>query len=629
MRVVIAELGELKEYGYSVIFARYGANWLFCRHKDRDTYEVPGGRIEPGESPYECARRELQEETGAVKFTIHPAFDYAVYRDDGSSNGQVFYADVETLGELPPDSEMVEVQEFHTIPDKMTYPAIQPVLYKELYKWLGLDKAELEYWDILDKDRSHTGRKHRRGDKMQPGDYHLVVRAWIMNSKGQFLITRRAFNKIGWPGMWEIPSGSATAGEESLEATIRETEEECGIVLHPDTAELFSTYQQFGNAFHDNWLFRHDFDLSDVVLQEGETIDVRAATWSEISAMMECGEFVDKSMFPEFVLLESKKIMDLFGNRENKLEVQLVLPCFRRGLMNILVVGGTKLVGVHLVRQLLAAGHDVTIATRGRATDEFGDRVNRITIERTDSQSISWALGGKHYDVVYDSQAYSSNEVKYLLDAVSCKRYIEVSTVSVYYPNFGLNLPESDFDPATYPLKWCTRNDFEYDEIKRQAECAMFQAYSHVPSVAVRLPLVIGEDDYTKRLYFYVEHIVKSKPMHIDNPNAKLEFIFSCEAGKFLAWLADKDFCGSINAANCGSATLAEIIAYVEGTSSQKAIILNEGENAPLNGFPDYGLDLSRAKQIGYEFADLKPLLNSLLDSYIKLAKWVANDERI
>jgi len=303
-RVYTTDLGELKEYRYTVIFARSGANWIYPRHKDRDTYETAGGRIEADETPLECAKRELQEETGAIKFFIHPAFDYAVHTDKSYANGQVFYADVETLGELPINSEMKEVREFRSIPEKMTYPHILPVLYDRLDKWLGKEKAETEYWDILDKNRNPTGRLHRRIDKMQPGDYHLVVRAWIMNSKGEFLITRRAFNKIGYPGLWEIPSGSATAGEESLGATIREAGEECGLVLLPETAELFSTYQQFDNAFHDNWLFRHDFDLSDVVLQEGETIDARAASWSEISAMMERGEFVKREVFPEFNLLE-------------------------------------------------------------------------------------------------------------------------------------------------------------------------------------------------------------------------------------------------------------------------------------------------------------------------------------
>ena len=55
---------------YSVIVSRYNGRWVLCRHKDRTTYEVPGGHIEEGESSYEAAKRELYEETGAVEYTI-------------------------------------------------------------------------------------------------------------------------------------------------------------------------------------------------------------------------------------------------------------------------------------------------------------------------------------------------------------------------------------------------------------------------------------------------------------------------------------------------------------------------------------------------------------------------------
>jgi len=285
--------------------------------------------------------------------------------------------------------------------------------------------------------------------------------------------------------------------------------------------------------------------------------------------------------------------------------------------MNILVVGGTRFAGVHLVTQLLSAGHEVTIATRGIAKDEFGDKVKRIILERTDRESIFRALGGKSYDIVYDSQANSSNEIKHLLDAVNCEKYILTSTASVYYPNFRLAMPESDFDFINHPLKWCERTDFEYDEIKRQAECAVFQTYKHVPSIAVRFPLIIGEDDYTKRLYFYIEHIVKSLPMNVVNPDTKMAFIMSHEAGNFLAWLADKNFCGSINAGSCGVAAISEIIGYVEDKAGIKAILSKEGAEAPFNGFTDYSMDLSTASQIGYKFPDLNAELYNLLDSYI------------
>ena len=305
-RVIPYPLGELKTYRFTVIFAQYGkvgGGWLYARHKNRDTWETAGGHIEKGETPLDCAKRELREETGAEKFYIHPAFDYAVHTSSEFSYGQVFFADVETLGELPPEFEMREVKAFPTIPDAMTYPQILPVIFSELQNWLGLTDKPDEYWDILDKDRQPTGGIHKRGDPLHDGDYHLVVRAWIVNSKSEFLITQRAFNKIGFPGMWEIPSGSAAAGEDSLTATIREAQEESGIILLPENAELFNTYRR-GNSFYDNWLFRQEFDLADVVLQEGETINARAATWDEISSMMERGEYISRDVFPEFDLLE-------------------------------------------------------------------------------------------------------------------------------------------------------------------------------------------------------------------------------------------------------------------------------------------------------------------------------------
>jgi 8-oxo-dGTP diphosphatase len=125
------ETGFLKYYRYVVIFARFQDKWIFCRNKQRDTYEVPGGHIEPGETALEAARRELYEETGAVSFEIKPVFDYSVHGHKDFSNGQVFLAEVYELGSLP-DFEIKEIILNDTLPEKLTYPEIQPVLYKRL-----------------------------------------------------------------------------------------------------------------------------------------------------------------------------------------------------------------------------------------------------------------------------------------------------------------------------------------------------------------------------------------------------------------------------------------------------------------------------------------------------------------
>ena len=130
-KVIISSLGDLKAYRFVVIFSRYQDKWLYCRIKGSDTYGPAGGHIECGETPIEAATRELFEETGALKYTITPVFDYSVHIPTEYSNGQVFLAHIQKLGELP-DSEMAEVKLFDTIPDKMRFQQILPVLYERI-----------------------------------------------------------------------------------------------------------------------------------------------------------------------------------------------------------------------------------------------------------------------------------------------------------------------------------------------------------------------------------------------------------------------------------------------------------------------------------------------------------------
>ena len=63
---------------FAVILSRYRGKWLFCQHRERDTYECPGGRREAGETIEHTARRELYEETGAACFTLTPLSAYSV-----------------------------------------------------------------------------------------------------------------------------------------------------------------------------------------------------------------------------------------------------------------------------------------------------------------------------------------------------------------------------------------------------------------------------------------------------------------------------------------------------------------------------------------------------------------------
>lgn len=288
--------------------------------------------------------------------------------------------------------------------------------------------------------------------------------------------------------------------------------------------------------------------------------------------------------------------------------------------MQILVIGGTRFFGIHMVEELLKMGHDITIATRGQATDSFGDRVKRITIERTNEDSIKNAFKEKHYDVVIDKIAYCSNDIKYVMENISCDKYIYMSSTSVYDPKH-MDTLETDFDGYSNDFVWCDRMAFPYEGIKRQAEYALWQKYQDKKWLAVRYPFTIGKDDYTKRLLFYVEHTMKSIPMNIDNLDYQMGYIRSDEAGKFIAFLVDKDVNGAINGSSEGTISIKEIIDYVEKKTGTKAIIDKEGDEAPYNGEPEYSINTEKANALGFSFSVLNDWIYELLDYYIQLVK--------
>jgi len=123
---------------YAVIAAQQGEKWIICRHKERTTWEMPGGHREPGEDIHDTARRELYEETGAADFNIKPICIYSVTGDDElihnpkPTYGMLFHAQVKILSELPKDMEMAEIQFCDKLPENLTYPQIQPFLWQKV-----------------------------------------------------------------------------------------------------------------------------------------------------------------------------------------------------------------------------------------------------------------------------------------------------------------------------------------------------------------------------------------------------------------------------------------------------------------------------------------------------------------
>lgn len=143
-----------KKLEFAVIISKANGKWVFCKHKERDTFEVPGGHREEGETILEAAKRELREETGAVDFTIKPVCVYSVRgkttinkSDEAESFGMLFIADIFSFEEIHSEIEKILITD--DLVDHWTYPLIQPKLIEEAQKQ--------RIFSVKKKRHSHKG----------------------------------------------------------------------------------------------------------------------------------------------------------------------------------------------------------------------------------------------------------------------------------------------------------------------------------------------------------------------------------------------------------------------------------------------------------------------------------------
>lgn len=131
---------------FAVIITRSDGKWVFCKHRKRDTYEVPGGHREAGEFIEETAKRELYEETGAVDFDMEPVCIYSVASvdDEGKETEETFgMLYTAKVREFEPElhSEIEKIIITQDLPEHWTYPEIQPELMRELERRKGIETS--------------------------------------------------------------------------------------------------------------------------------------------------------------------------------------------------------------------------------------------------------------------------------------------------------------------------------------------------------------------------------------------------------------------------------------------------------------------------------------------------------
>lgn len=113
--------------------------------------------------------------------------------------------------------------------------------------------------------------------------------------------------------------------------------------------------------------------------------------------------------------------------------------------MKILVIGGTRFVGLRLVWKLTQEGHDVTILNRGKTPAELPENIKRIFVDRRNHKALKKKLLPQEFDAVFDISGYKQEEVETVVRILSGNigQYIFCSTASVYQQSYVYPIQET------------------------------------------------------------------------------------------------------------------------------------------------------------------------------------------
>ncbi|AZZ37086.1 NAD-dependent dehydratase [Bdellovibrio sp. qaytius] len=286
----------------------------------------------------------------------------------------------------------------------------------------------------------------------------------------------------------------------------------------------------------------------------------------------------------------------------------------------ILVIGGNRFFGKRLIEKLLKQGDQVTVLNRGHLDDGFGDRVTRINCDRDDIEKLKKSVQHKTWDIVYDQVCFDAHQAQAACDIFSSitKKYIFTSTQSVY--PYGQNLSESVFNPQKHKYDKILSRDENYGEAKRQCEAVFFNQ-NNMPVTAVRLPMVVGPDDYTERLKFYVDKIKNGESVYFPNIESQISLIHSDDAAEGLLFLGHSDFTGPVNLASVNPIRLKDIVSAIENTVDKKAVVRSEpnsaDEKSPYGLPEDWFMNLSLVSSLGFTAKPISGWISSVIRSYL------------
>lgn len=142
-----------------------------------------------------------------------------------------------------------------------------------------------ERWDLYDAQGNRTGKYMIRGEEVPAGYYHLAVHIWPINSKGEFLVQRRAATVQWKPNLWAVTGGSAISGEDALTAARRELLEEIGLDANAEEMHQIAFLKRT-NSFCSVFVVQTDWPEEAFTLQKEEVSAVAWCTRSKLTRML-------------------------------------------------------------------------------------------------------------------------------------------------------------------------------------------------------------------------------------------------------------------------------------------------------------------------------------------------------
>lgn len=209
--------------------------------------------------------------------------------------------------------------------------------------------------------------------------------------------------------------------------------------------------------------------------------------------------------------------------------------------MKLLVIGGTRFVGRHLVNEALQRGHELTLFNRGKNAGVFPD-VEQLHGDRDKDVS---ALKGKSFDAVIDTCGYIPRHVRMVADVLpDVPLYVFISTISVYADPIPLH---ADENAPLATLKESTEQvtNETYGALKVLCEEVVTKSFK--TSLIVRPGFIVGSEDYTDRFPYWVYRTAKGGDMLAPPNDAALQFVDAKDLAKWTVKATEEKLTGIFN----------------------------------------------------------------------------------